>query len=222
MKNISINIKGIKQDSISIPLSELSHTIIFGATGSGKSNLLHMLITNIAETYSPDDIQIALIDPKYVEFNMYKSLPHLIGGIMKSPSDIRSLFCDWIDEKLKRKTNTPVVIIIDELAELSYNKEIISKINNILDKGAKRNIYLIMASQRPSIIPEEIINKTTTKICFPIDSDNLPKELARAIKANPIKSHGEMLFSNNNKIIYIQTNYITRTEINDVVLKYKK
>ena len=141
---------------------------------------------------------------------------------MKSPSDIRALFYDWIDEKLTQKNNNPTIIIIDEIVEILYNKEIMSKLTNILNKGATKNIYLIAATQRPALIPDEIINKTTTQICFPVDSDNLPTNLAKAIKSNPIKNHGEMLFSNKNKIMYMQTAYVTPTEINDTVSKFKK
>lgn len=220
--NIQINIQGTENKSITLPLDTLSHTIIFGATGSGKSNLLHMLITNLVNTYSPEELNLALFDPKYVEFNMYKSLPHLIGGIMKSPTDIMHYFEDWIDERLKTKNKTPLVIIVDEIVELLYNKTILSKFISVLNKGTKNNIYLIMATQRPSLIPEEILNKTATQICFPIDSDNLPKSLANKLKTTQIKSHGEMLFSNKNKIEYMQTAYVTPTEINDVILKHKK
>ena len=222
-KNILINIEGTDDKSISIPLEKLSHTIIFGATGSGKSNLLHMFINNLANTYSPKELNLALIDPKCVEFNMYNSLPHLFpSGIMESSTDIEHLFNEWIAERLKNKIKNPLIIIIDELAELIYNKTIKSKIISILKSGAKNNIYLIMATQRPALIPEEITNKTTTQICFPIDSDSLPKTLENKLKTTQIKSHGEMIFSNNGITEYMQTSYITPTEINSTVSKYKK
>ena len=55
------------------------HVLIAGKTGSGKSNLLHVLITNSALLYSPDHLQLYLIDfKKGVEFKIYASyqLPH--------------------------------------------------------------------------------------------------------------------------------------------------
>ena len=48
------------------------HVLVAGKTGSGKSTLLHALITNLALRYSPDEIELYLIDfKKGVEFKVY-------------------------------------------------------------------------------------------------------------------------------------------------------
>ena len=55
------------------------HVLIAGKTGSGKSTLLHALITNLALRYSPDEVELYLIDfKKGVEFKTYATheLPH--------------------------------------------------------------------------------------------------------------------------------------------------
>ena len=108
MKNILINIQGTNQNSLSMPLEELSHAIIFGDTASGKSNLLHMLITNLIKTYSQDDIKLALIDPKHVEFNSYKSLPHLFDSLARTPEDINTLLDNCLSQV--GTSNTPIII----------------------------------------------------------------------------------------------------------------
>ncbi len=55
------------------------HGLIAGRTGSGKSTLLHALITSLVTTYSPDEVELYLIDFKEgVEFKRYANaaLPH--------------------------------------------------------------------------------------------------------------------------------------------------
>ena len=55
------------------------HVLIAGKTGSGKSTLLHALITNLALLYSPDEVELYLVDfKKGVEFKTYAAhdLPH--------------------------------------------------------------------------------------------------------------------------------------------------
>ncbi len=55
------------------------HVLVAGKTGSGKSTLLHTLITNLALTYSPEELELYLIDfKKGVEFKTYATyrLPH--------------------------------------------------------------------------------------------------------------------------------------------------
>ena len=45
------------------------HVLIAGKTGSGKSTLMHILVTNLALHYSPDEIEFYLVDfKKGVEF----------------------------------------------------------------------------------------------------------------------------------------------------------
>ncbi len=55
------------------------HVLIAGKTGSGKSTLLHALIVNAALRYSPEELELYLIDfKKGVEFKTYVThdLPH--------------------------------------------------------------------------------------------------------------------------------------------------
>lgn len=220
-KKILISINGTDNNSITLPLKELSHTIIFGASGSGKSNLLHMLITNLTKNYSPDKLKLALIDPKYVEFDAYKKLPHIHNGLIKWFAAVPAFLDNCID-KIKYKDKNALLIIIDELAELTFNKDIISKLTYILDKGEKHNIYLIMATQRPDIIPKEIINKTKTQICFPIDSFRLSEELLEKFELSKRQNQGEMLFINSNTKEYMQTAYIKPSTIKNAVKNCKK
>ena len=219
-KEILITINGTDNKFISIPLEELSHTIIFGDTGSGKSNLLHMLITNLTKTYSTDELKLALIDPKYVEFNSYKSLPHLLNSLAKSAKEINTLLDNCLT-KLDN-SNTPIIILIDELVELVFNNDVMSKITSILNNDSNSKIYLIMATQRPNAIPEEIIRKTNTQIYFPVNYNNLPISLSEEIKSTPLENYGEMIFINGTKKEFMQTAYITETKIKEDIYNCKK
>ena len=56
------------------------HALIAGRTGSGKSTLFHVMITNMALWFSPDEIELYLVDfKKGVEFKAYAThrLPHV-------------------------------------------------------------------------------------------------------------------------------------------------
>jgi S-DNA-T family DNA segregation ATPase FtsK/SpoIIIE len=55
------------------------HALIAGKTGSGKSTLFHVMVTNLALWYAPDQVELYLIDFKQgVEFKTYVTnhLPH--------------------------------------------------------------------------------------------------------------------------------------------------
>ena len=57
------------------------HTLVAGATKSGKSVLLRNLLFGIASIYKPYESRIILIDPKMgQDYYAFAGLPHLYGG----------------------------------------------------------------------------------------------------------------------------------------------
>ena len=68
-----------KRQNLKLGRGTSQHVLIAGKTGSGKSTLMHALITNLALMYSPDEVELYLIDfKKGVEFKTYAQfqLPH--------------------------------------------------------------------------------------------------------------------------------------------------
>jgi ABC-type multidrug transport system fused ATPase/permease subunit len=82
------------------------HVLIAGRTGSGKSTLLHALITNSALMYSPDEVELYLIDfKKGVEFKTYAQheLPHARVIAIESEREFGLSVLQRLDEELKRR-----------------------------------------------------------------------------------------------------------------------
>ncbi len=80
------------------------HVLIAGKTGSGKSTLLHALIMNAALTYSPDELQLYLIDfKKGVEFKVYAAmeLPHAKVIAVESEREFGLSVLQRLDLELK-------------------------------------------------------------------------------------------------------------------------
>ncbi|MFO0908345.1 MAG: FtsK/SpoIIIE domain-containing protein [Isosphaeraceae bacterium] len=80
------------------------HVLIAGKTGSGKSTLLHALITNTALRYSPDEVELYLIDfKKGVEFKVYAALelPHARVIAVESEREFGLSVLQRLDAELK-------------------------------------------------------------------------------------------------------------------------
>ncbi|HLW67303.1 MAG TPA: FtsK/SpoIIIE domain-containing protein [Gemmataceae bacterium] len=80
------------------------HGLIAGKTGSGKSTLLHAIITNMAMHYSPDEIELYLIDfKKGVEFKPYAEhmLPHARVVAIESEREFGLSVLQRLDAELR-------------------------------------------------------------------------------------------------------------------------
>ena len=57
--------------------SQMPHMLIAGTTGSGKSVCINTILMSWLFTKRPDEVKLVLVDPKQVEFDTYKAIPHL-------------------------------------------------------------------------------------------------------------------------------------------------
>jgi len=94
------------------------HVLVAGKTGSGKSTLLHTLITNLALHYSPDQLQLYLIDfKKGVEFKTYvtHALPHARVIAIESEREFGLSVLQGLDAELKRRGDLFRAAGVDDL-----------------------------------------------------------------------------------------------------------
>jgi DNA segregation ATPase FtsK/SpoIIIE, S-DNA-T family len=154
-----------------------STALMIGKPGSGKSNLLHILITNAFIHYSPNDLEFYLIDFKGgVEFIPYadKKIPHIrtiaieserefglsvIEGLEKEllrrENEFRDKKVNKISEYREKYPNNPmprIMLVVDEFQEFfTYQDAIGTKAEAIFDrivrKGRAFGINLILSTQ---------------------------------------------------------------------------
>ena len=82
------------------------HALIAGKTGSGKSTLLHAIITGLAAWYSPDEVELWLVDfKKGVEFKTYaeNDLPHARAVAIESDREFGLSVLEGLDAELSRR-----------------------------------------------------------------------------------------------------------------------
>ena len=95
-----------KHQMLAIGKGTRQHALFAGKTGSGKSTLFHVIITNLALACSPDQVEFYLIDfKKGVEFKCYatKQLPHARVIAIESDREFALSVLHRVDEELKRR-----------------------------------------------------------------------------------------------------------------------
>lgn len=85
-----------------LDIARTPHMLMGGCTGSGKSNLLHSLISSLIKKNSPDEILLILCDPKRVELTLYAGIPHLLTPvIVDAKKACRAFF--WAVKEMERR-----------------------------------------------------------------------------------------------------------------------
>jgi energy-coupling factor transporter ATP-binding protein EcfA2 len=153
------------------------HLLIAGKTGSGKSTLMHAMITSLALQYSPNEIQFYLIDfKKGVEFKLYDhyALPHARVIAIESEREFGLSVMEQLDRELKRRgdlfrelsvqnvagfrqTGHPdpmprILLLIDEFQEIFVEDDKIAQdaaliLDRLVRQGRAFGIHVLLGSQ---------------------------------------------------------------------------
>jgi len=183
---------GDSRESVSVPLGRSGamklqylhlgkgtsqHVLIAGKTGSGKSTLLHVLVANVALRYSPDEIELFLVDfKKGVEFKAYAGgeLPHARVIAIESEREFGRSVLERLDLELKNRGDLyrelgvqdlkgfraarpgvrlpRILLVVDEFQELFVEDDRIAQdstmlLDRLVRQGRAFGIHVMLGSQ---------------------------------------------------------------------------
>ena len=113
------------------------HVIVVGRTGSGKSNLMHVIITSLALSYSPQEIELYLVDFKQgVEFKPYAvcGLPHAKVIAIESEREFGISVLEGLDRELHRCGESFRAANVSNIADYRRSGEPLSRILPLVDE----------------------------------------------------------------------------------------
>ncbi|MBQ7173329.1 MAG: DNA translocase FtsK [Clostridia bacterium] len=205
-------------------VAAMPHLLIAGTTGSGKSVCINSIILSLLYKARPDEVKLVLIDPKKVEFSIYRNIPHLLAPIVTTPKDAAGALQAAVEEMERRfevfaEVEVPdlkrynaatkddpdkpflpqIVIIIDELADLMMTAptEVEEAICRIAQKARAAGIHLIVGTQRPSVdvVTGLIKSNIPSRIAFTVSSQVDSRTILDTAGAEKLTGKGDMLFS---------------------------
>lgn len=161
--------KGVDGEAVTIELTDLPHLLVAGTTGSGKSVCLHSIIGSLLAMNDQSQYQLALLDPKQVEFTQYQNLPNLFGKeVHINAVNCAACLAQLVEEmesrnemmaskqvrniaELAEHDRPPLIFVfVEELADLVMqmgNAE--THLIRLAQKARASGIHLILATQRP-------------------------------------------------------------------------
>ena len=206
-----------------------AHTLIAGATGCGKSVLLHHVLCD-AISRPVSSGELFLIDLKRgVELCEYEHLPHVArfaidqqGAIEALDEAIRVMECrlDIMREmKQKMYSGRDLWVVIDEMAFLLQNarKQALPRLTLISQQGRAARVHLICCTQNPgrsqkSGIPAEIQQNFTYKVALHCSTGIESKQVIGVSGAEDLPKHGTALVWSEGFVTRAKVDMITDAE----------
>ncbi len=156
--------------------------IMVGLPRSGKTTSLHAMILTMSMLYSPEELDLYLIDAKHgVEFKIYENLPHARMVSVHSEREFSLAVLKSIEAQIQQRAElmkkdgqgranlteyrtatgaqlARVIVIIDEFHEIfeepdRIGQEAFAAFSNIVRMGPFSGVHIVVASQTLSSMP---------------------------------------------------------------------
>lgn len=209
---------------IVVDLYRMSHLLIGGRTGAGKSVWVNSMICSLISRYSPEEVRFVMIDPKVMELQGYNNIPHMLAPVIHNVNDvIRAL--DWLVNEMKNRfqkfeeqnviniggfnkkikngeiagESLPIIVcIIDELADLMMinPRRIEILLVRLAQLGKSAGIHLIVATNHPTpdVLSELMISNFPSRIAFKVTSPKESRLILNFPDAEYLAGFGDMLY----------------------------
>jgi S-DNA-T family DNA segregation ATPase FtsK/SpoIIIE len=207
-----------------IDMTDLPHLLVAGATGSGKSVFLHSMICSILATRTPDQVKLLMIDPKQVEFQPYRDVPHLLEPAAHETHEAMGLLNQVVEtmeerfelltkhrarkiSELREKSGIElpyIVFVIDEYADLMLmgstkeRKAVEQKIARIAQKARAVGIHLVLTTQKPlaTVVTSVLKANLQARAAFSVATGTDSRVVLDQNGAEQLSGKGDMLFKN--------------------------
>jgi S-DNA-T family DNA segregation ATPase FtsK/SpoIIIE len=228
-------------------LARMPHLLIAGATGSGKSVCINSVVACLLTQFTPDELQLIMIDPKMVELAAFNGVPHLRMPVVVEMDKVVGTL-KWVTLEMERRYKLfanhsarnidgynraargrgeeplpNLVLIIDELADLMMTapEEAERTICRLAQLARATGIHLVVATQRPSVdvLTGLIKANFPTRIAFAVTSQVDSRVILDTAGAERLLGRGDMLFlpPDSSKPIRLQGTYVSDDEIESLV-----
>ncbi len=95
---------GVDVDGIATwtDLAEMPHLLVAGATGTGKSVCINVILVSLLLAHTPETLKLFLVDPKMLELSIYNEIPHLMHPVI-TDNRVALQALNWLVSEMERR-----------------------------------------------------------------------------------------------------------------------
>jgi DNA segregation ATPase FtsK/SpoIIIE, S-DNA-T family len=137
---------------------EVSHMLIAGSTGSGKTSLAHSVLLSLVQRHRASQLGVVMIDPKRSEGGSFMGAieRHLLMGVCHEVDHAIAALHRVVEAMEKRvagvEPSPRIAVYIDEMADLCMTggTRVTDLLTRIAQRGREVGVHLIACTQKPS------------------------------------------------------------------------
>lgn len=206
---------------------DVSHVLIAGTTGSGKTALARTLLTSLAMHNRQAELQLVLIDPKGRGFGALAKLPHVLGGLEQSNEEAVARL-RWLVQEMERrdrqKVSRPILVVaIDELADLiqTGGKVVEAAVARLAQRGREAGLHLVACTQKPtaSLIGSATAANFPVRLVGSVSSKDEARYATGAADsgAEKLEGKGDFLLVTKGELVRFQSAWLGPSDLKTVL-----
>ena len=240
---------GAAADGTPVPsdLADWPHGLVAGATGAGKSVFVNAVLVSLLLRYGPDRLRLVLIDPKRVEFSLYRDLPHLARPIVTGTEEAVTALEDAVGDMRRRYATLEragarklseynakqpaserlprLLVVIDEAQALMADKEtaaaVVAASKELAAMGRAAGVHMLYGTQYPlaTVIPSALKANTPTRVALLVPSRVNSQVILDQDGAEALLGAGDMLVcvGGGAEVRRMQSAFVSEEEVRAVV-----
>lgn len=207
-----------------LDLAEMPHLLIAGTTGSGKSVFMLNLLVSWLRFKKP---HLILISPKPTTFSAFKSVATVISDANEAVQALQSMVIEMHRRYTNPGPHQPIVIMIDELAQLMVSSEKPLRaatelcLVQLAQMAREASIHLVLATQRPSseVITGLIRDNIPGRVCLRVATPSASRMILGDQHGDgyKLRGNGHGYWLQGEKLIEFQSPMVTEEDVRQVV-----
>lgn len=220
-----------RQDVLTMPITKEGNAVIYGVTGSGKTTFMSTLVFSLIDTYTPEEVNLYLLDFGTETLRWFREAPHVGDVILSHESEkINNLFMLLNREMAARKKKLAefggdmavynktardkmpaIVVVIHNYSVFSemYDRHE-EELTVLTREGTKYGLYFVLTGSTPDAVRYRLLQNFKQLFVLQLnDPTDYAGILGNVDGVYPSKHKGRGIFKTD-KVYEFQVAHITR------------